>query len=243
MTSNNVERATAILLRLGEAGSGGSILGEIAAAVDEEKPAVHRALSALSRHGFAEKVRHGHYRLGPAIYALARRESGTLARVQRWRPVLTTLASEFGYCVYLVGRAGFDVVVLDMHLGRAPVQALTSGVGGRLVIGQGPGSIAILSAAAPAEQAAVISANKRRLRSGGIDPKRVIQMVKEASERGYALDRGDFIAECGGISVPIQEPGGATDMAVTIGSPLSFIVNSNTADVASRMRALIQANC
>jgi DNA-binding IclR family transcriptional regulator len=243
MTSNNVERAAAILLRLGEAGSGGSILGEIAAAVEEKKPAVHRALSALSRHGFVEKVRHGHYRLGPAIYALARRESGTLARVERWRSVLTTLASEYGYCVYLVGRAGFDVVVLDLHLGRAPVQALTSGVGGRLAIGQGPGSIAIISAAEPDEQAAVIAANRRRLRSAGLDVKRVNEMVREAAERGYALDRGDFIAECGGISLPIRERGGAVDMAITIGAPLSFVVNTNIEDVAARMQALIQANC
>lgn len=240
-TTNNIERAALLLLRVGEAGPDGITLRQLADALDAEKPAVHRALTALARHGFVEKVRHGWYRLGSSIYALARRESGTLDGIRRWRPAVITLAEEFGHCVYLVGRAGLDVVVLDMQLGRAPIQALTNGIGGRLPIGIGPGSIAIISAAERDEQDEVLSANAARIRQAGHDPEHIVRLVRESSRRGYAIDVGDFIADCGGISFPTREATGLADMAITIAAPSSYLSEERIAEITARMNELIHA--
>jgi DNA-binding IclR family transcriptional regulator len=85
-SSSNAERAAVVLLALGEAGLGGMALRDLAQTVGEAKPALHRTLTAMIRHGFVEQPQdRGNYRLGPAIFALSRRESSAAERVRRGR--------------------------------------------------------------------------------------------------------------------------------------------------------------
>ena len=145
-SSSNVERGAEILLALGEAGVIGMSLSEIAAAIDEPKSAVHRALTGYARYGFVEQSgRRGNYRLGPAVYALARRMPRLSDQVAMFRPALLEIAAATGISCYLMARSGMDAICLDFQLGLEPVQPLLNGSGQRLPVGAGQAGVCMLA--------------------------------------------------------------------------------------------------
>jgi DNA-binding IclR family transcriptional regulator len=239
-SSTNAERAASVLLVLGEAGSEGLALKDIAGRMGEQKPAVHRTLMALAKHGFVEQSQNrGNYRLGPSIYALACRQNTAAEKVRKWRPALMTLAGRLGHCIYLMERAGTDAVVLDMQMGTAPIQALTNGVGGRLPMGLGPGSASILAMQDAGTRDFILKANTDRFVQRGVDLDMVHRMVGRAVETGYGLDLGEIIPGCGGVAMPIRERGGGTTTAISSAMPLSFLSTSNIDLVLREIRAVI----
>ncbi|EWY40987.1 IclR family transcriptional regulator [Skermanella stibiiresistens SB22] len=241
-SSSNAERAAAVLLVLGEAGSDGLALKDIAARMGEAKPAVHRTLVALAKHGFVEQARNrGGYRLGPSIYALACRQNTAAEKVRKWRPALMALAERLGHGVYLMERAGMDAVVLDMHMGTAPIQALTNGVGGRLPMGLGPGSASILAMQDGGTRDFILTANADRFAQRAIGQDIVRRMVERAAEQGFGIDLGEIIPGCGGIAIPIRERGGGTTTAISTAMPLSFLSQPNIDLVLREIRAVIAA--
>ncbi|HTO31363.1 MAG TPA: helix-turn-helix domain-containing protein, partial [Pararhizobium sp.] len=105
--SSNAVRALDILLFLGEGGSDGFSLADISEQIGEAKPAVHRSLSSLLQKGFAEPApRHGHYRLGPAIPMLARRQERLEPLILKFRPGMAEFARRTGNTVYMMVQAG-----------------------------------------------------------------------------------------------------------------------------------------
>lgn len=240
-TSSNAERAALVLIELGRAGEEGTSLGDLAGGLGEAKPAVHRTLTALSRHGFVETIARGRYRLGPAIHALARQPSAAAATVRRWRPVLMQTAARFGHTVYLVGRAGANAIVLDMEVGSAPVQALTDGIGGRLPLGLGPGPAAILSTFDPALRDVVLASNEAAYRRHGADPATIRAFVEDAVTVGHARDLGLFIASCGGVALPVREENAEASAAITVAAPLAFFTPDRIDDVVQTLGRDIEA--
>lgn len=240
MTSEGAARAARLLLELGKSGSAGSTLQDVATALGEHKPTLLRTITSLTDQGFVEQVARGRYRLGPSIYALARVESAVAKDAVTWRPVLERLAERFGQTMHLVRRAGSDVVVVDMQVGSAPVQVLTSGIGGRLPMGIGSGSLAILSTFTPEEQRAIIAGNASRYERFGVHEADVTEIVRRSVVAGYASDVGLIIPECGGIGVPINEGGRyIATMSITLTAPLLFFSQNDVADVAHVMRRQI----
>lgn len=243
VNSEGAARAALLLLELGKAGSAGASLLEIAEALGQTKPTLLRSINSLIDYGFIEQVARGRYRLGPSIYSLARVESAVILDVASWRPVLERLASTFGQTIYLVRRAGLDVVVIDMQVGSAPVQALTSGIGGRLPMGIGSGSLAIMATLDPDDQDAMISANAPRYAHWNLTAPVVTEIVKKATVNGHASDVGLIIPECGGIGVPIREQGRyIATMSIVLSAPLLFFSQNSIADVAKEIKKAIADN-
>ncbi len=240
-SSSNAERAAMVLLALGGAGIGGLALKDIAAGIGDAKPAVHRALVALARHGFVERAAgRGRYRLGPAIYALSRRQSSAQEKVAIWRPVLMEIAERLGATTFLTERSGLDSVVLDMHVGAMPVQMLVEGVGGRLPLGTGPGSAAILAMLDPPSRDFVLTANADRYRQRGMEPDVVRAMVEDAAAAGHALSQGEIFPGFGGVGVPIRERDGSTTSAITASTLLTRLTAATIADSVALIRDAIR---
>ena len=242
-SSDGGARAALLLLELGKSGSHGASLQEVAEALRQTKPTLLRGINSLIDYGFVEQVSRGRYRLGPSIYALARAESAVALDVATWRRVLEKLADDFGQTIHLVRRAGLDVVVIDMQVGNAPVQALAGGIGGRLPMGIGSGSLAIMGTLDPLDQDAMLSSNEARYARFGLGLSRVSEIVKRASADGHSSDVGLIIPECGGIGVPIREPGRlAASMAITLSAPLEFFSKNQIFNVAKAMKLAIADN-
>lgn len=242
-SSEGSARAAQVLLELGKVGSAGASLQAIAEMLRQTKPTLLRSINSLIDHGFVEQVSRGRYRLGPSIFALARVESAVVLDVANWQRVLDKLASTFGQTFALVRRAGLDAVVIDRRVGGAPVQALVSEIGGRLPMGIGSGSVAILATLDPDDQDATILANARRYSRWNIASSQVIEMVRKATADGYASDLGLVIPECGGIGVPIHERGRYTaTMSIALSAPRQFFSQNKIRDVASKIKKEIADN-
>lgn len=238
--STNAARAAATLLELGRAGAEGTTLKNLATAVGDPKPAMLRCLSALLEYGFAEQVARGRYRLGPSIYSLAKAESAVHVEVAKWRPALVLLAEKLGQTMYLVRRAGMDVVVIDMQIGTSPVQALTNGIGGRLPMGIGSGSLAIVSTLDPQARSEIIATNAHRYSQWTLDAAIVARYVEEAVPRDYSCDVGLIIRDWGGLAVPIRERGEyAAAMSLTMTAPKSFFDTHHHGVVAAEIKKVI----
>lgn len=240
-SSSNAERAADILLVLGESGSGGTSLKDIAAALGQPKPAVLRTLKALGPRGFVVQVARGRYRLGPAVYALAKRDNTALRDAERWRSVLLDLAARYGYAFTLVGRAGTDVVILDMAVGRAPLPSLFNGVGSRVPLGVGSASLSILASMPPAERRQMLELNRPYYLQRSFDPARIEKLVERAVELGYAWECNEYMPGTGGVSVPIHEHGenGAVHNVINLAASVSFLTVENVAEAVSHIRARI----
>lgn len=239
-SSTNAERAARVLLVVGRGGSDGLSLADLAQALGEAKPGTHRTLTALARYGFVEKRGHGRYRLGPAIFALAQLDGAIHDRLTRWRPLLVETASRYGCTVYLLERAGFDMVVLDMHVGSAPLQALTSGIGDRLPLGLGPAAAAILTTLDAPTREQILASNAAAFVARGYAEAHVRNFVAETLARGYALDRGQFVPECGGVALPIRDRNGQASAAISLSAPVSFLTDRRAADIAAELQAAIE---
>jgi DNA-binding IclR family transcriptional regulator len=238
-SSSNAERAARVMIAMGAWGSDGVSLKLIAEELGEAKPAVHRTLTALARFGFDESHGRGRYRLGPAIFALAKLEGTATDRIARWRPIVTTTAARHGYTVYLLGRAGNDAVVLDMQMGGAPLQTLTRGVGARLPLGLGPGPAAILSTLDPATRELILDQNAANYEALGYGSAHIRRFVRDAVQRGYAFDRADFVADCGGVALAIRDRDGLASTAITVSAPLSYLTDQRASDIVVELQQAI----
>lgn len=239
-SSTNAERAAEILIHLGKAGPDGLSLNQLSVALGAAKSATRRALVALSVRGFVDMTgKRGQYRLGPAIYGLANRSSTTGELVRRFRPAVIDVAAETGQSSYLMVRAGFDAICVDMHEGTAFVQTLTGGIGGRVPLGIGPGTMSIMIGLDAATREAIIHHNRSRYSQyNGADEARVRDKLQRAIAQGFSYDIGETYADAGGVAVPIPSAGLNASAAISIAIPASLLNEGR----ANEIQALIR-NC
>lgn len=241
-SSSNAERTLEIILALGDVGPEGLSLAEIAERVGSAKSAVHRSLAALLHKGFAEHTgRYGHYRLGSAVLTLARRQERLEPQVQKVRPGMTEFARRTGFTVYLIVQSGVDAVCAEM-VSRSTRQQFTMGVGARVPMGVGAGSLALLSLLSDAAIQQIIEANKERyLRHPAVrhvDVDVISAQVIDATRRGYAVNMGFYFPGEGGIGVPRPSRAPAeVNMAVSFNAPLEVMSEDWT---RTRVREMIE---
>ncbi len=240
-SSSNAERALDIILTLGEVGPEGLSLAEIAERVGSVKSAAHRTLVALLQKGFAEPTgRYGHYRLGAAVLMLARRQERLEPQIQKVRPGMTEFARHTGFTVYLIVQSGVDAVCAEM-VSRSTRRQFTMGVGARVPMGVGAGSLALMSLLPEAAVRHIIESNAERYlkhpSSHHVDGEVIMAQVVDAKRRGYAVNMGFYFPGQGGIGVP--RPGRGpheVNMAVSFNAPLEMM---NDDWIESQVRALV----
>lgn len=227
-SSSNAERALDILLLLGEVGPEGFSLAEIAKRVGTAKPAVHRTLVAMVAKGFAEPTeRYGHYRLGTAVPMLARRQERLEPQVQRFRPGMTEFARRTGFNVYLLVQSGIDAICAEM-ISRSTRHQFAMGLGARVPMGVGAGSLALMSLLPDSAIGQILDANADRYQAHpSIRPvnRDIIQsQVLDAKQRGYAINPGLFFFGEGGIGLPREATGMyEVNMAFSFNAPLDMM--------------------
>ncbi len=229
-SSSNAERALDIVLVLGEVGPEGLSLAEIAERMGCAKSVAHRSLVALLQKGFAEPTgRYGHYRLGSAVPMLARRQERLEPQVQKVRPGMTEFARLTGFTVYLIVQSGVDAVCAEM-ISRSTRRQFSMGVGYRVPMGVGAGSLALMSLLPDAAIQQIIATNAERYLkhpSGRhVDGEVILGQVTDAQRHGYALNMGYYFPGQGGIGLPrrSQAPHDA-NMAVSFNAPLEMITD------------------
>ncbi|MGR3803745.1 IclR family transcriptional regulator [Marinibacterium profundimaris] len=219
-TSTNAARAARILATLGEAGAEGLSLTALAEALGDSRTPVHRALVALSEHGFVMQTgRRGNYHVGPAVHAIAMKSASVNEYTRALRPLLIDISAETGLPTFLMARAGFDSVCLDWQSGFSTVPAMFDGIGGRLPLGVGVGGLVVLGEMDAEGREQVIRLNAPRFAEWDLEEAAIRAELATYAAQGWLLvSRRSGAVDVCSLAMPVRG-GHGVELAVSVLAP------------------------
>jgi len=215
-----LQRAFGIIRLLSQAPPEGARVTQIAKSVGLTQATVHRTLQALVAEDMVEQdTRTKHYRLSIAFFALAARAGNPVNLRELCRPVLLRLCASLGDTIFLLARSGFDAVCLDRSEGPFPIRSFTGDIGGRIAMGVGQGSLAILAFLPEAEREEVIRFNLPRVRELGMfDEVYLRTEIAQVRELGFAARNTGLLEGMAGVAVPVCDRSGRAVAALSVGT-------------------------
>ena len=218
--AGGVSRAFAVLRALADAPAEGARVTHIARTVGLTQATTHRMLQSLAAEGVVEQdARSKLYRLGIAFFTLAARAGNAGDLRSLCRPALLRLCGSLGDTIFLLVRSGFDAVCLDRSEGPFPIRSFTGDIGGRIALGVGQGSLAILAFLPEAEREEVIRFNLSRVREYGVyDEVYLRTEIERVRQNGYAGRSTGLLEGMAGVAVPVCDREGRAVAALSVGT-------------------------
>lgn len=215
-----LQRAFALIRALGESEAQGSRLTALAKAVGLTQATVHRLLQGLIAEGVVEQDEGTkRYRLSVEFFAMAAQAGNPSGMRTLCRPALLRLCASLGDTIFLLVKSSFDAVCLDMCEGPFPIRSFTGDIGGRVALGVGQGSLAILAFQPEAEREEIIRFNVPRLRSYGVlDEVYLRTEIERVRKLGYAGRNTGVLEGMAGVAVPIFDRNGRAVGALSVGT-------------------------
>jgi DNA-binding IclR family transcriptional regulator len=213
-----VSRLFAVLRMLGTAPDGGERVTQLAQQVGLSQPTTHRLLRSLMEEGMVEQDgRSKRYRLSLEFFALAARAGNTGNLRDLVRPAMLRLSASLGDSLFLLARSGFDAICLDRSEGPYPIRTFTGDIGGRVALGVGQGSLAILAYLPEEERETVIRYNLPRLKDFHLYDEVFLRSEVESVRRlGYAARNTGALPGMAGLAVPILNRDGHAVAALSV---------------------------
>jgi DNA-binding IclR family transcriptional regulator len=218
-TTGSLSRGLHILRLLGEGGQEGRRLSDIADTACLPRPTAHRILRMLVVEGFVEHdAAARRYRLGLPLFLLASRAGNPAGLRDLCRPALLRLTASLGETVFLMVHNGYDAICIDRSAGPLPIRSFTGDIGGRVPLGLGQGSTAILACLPPEEQDEIIAHNLPLIRDlGGSDEDVLRAEIRRVRQEGYSIMPG-VLPGMAGLGVPLRDQDGRAVGALSIGT-------------------------
>lgn len=213
-----VSRLFAVLRSLGNGGGEGERVTQLAQQVGLSQPTTHRLLRSLMEEGMVEQdQRSKRYRLSLEFFALAA-NAGKVGNLRELaRPSLLRLSASLGDSLFLLARSGFDAICLDRSEGPYPIRTFTGDIGGRVALGVGQGSLAILAFLPEDERETVIHYNLPRLRDFHLYDEVLLRSEVDSVRRlGYAARNTNVLPGMAGLAVPILDREGRAVAALSV---------------------------
>lgn len=213
-----VSRLFAVLRCLGECDEGGERVTQLAQRVGLSQPTTHRLLRSLMDEGMVDQdLLSKRYRLSIEFFALAARAGNTGNLRDVVRPSLLRLSASLGDSLFLLARSGFDAICLDRSEGPYPIRTFTGDIGGRVALGVGQGSLAILAFLPEDERETVIAYNLPRLKDFHLyDEVFLRSEVENVRRLGYAGRNTGALPGMAGLAVPILDRNGRAVAALSV---------------------------
>ena len=215
---SSLHRAVQLLRALADGGP--TRVSDLARGLGYTQATTHRLLQQLVDEGLvAQSDQDKRYALGLGLFVLAARAGDAGGLRERCRPVLLRLGASLGDSVFLLVRAGFDAMCLDRWEGPFPIRSFTGDVGGRVPLGVGQGSMAILAHLPDAERDEVMRYNVPRIRAlGALDEVYLRTEASKARALGYVNTNTGLIEGMAGVGVPVFDANGRVVAALSIGT-------------------------
>lgn len=213
-----VDRVVAILEVVASAGAQGCRLKDIIEALGLKRATAYRLVASLRSHGLIMLGPDGHhYQIGMRFLSLGGRASSMSTLRDIARPSLLRLASMFGDSFFSFVHDGYETVCIDYREGNYPVASYARGVGGRVPVGVGQASIAILAFLPQGERDEILAHNHDILTGVyGIAIENLLAEIAATQERGYSLGTGSLrIPEYTGVGVPVFNDHGRPVAAIS----------------------------
>lgn len=218
-TTGSLPRGLHILRLLADAGPEGQRLSGIAEAASLPRPTAHRILRMLVSEGFVEHdAAARRYRLGLTLFLLASKAGNPAGLRDLSRPALLRLTALLGETVFLLVHNGYDAICIDRSAGPLPIRSFTGDIGGRVPLGLGQGSTAILACLPVDEREEIIRHNLPRIRDlGGSDEPVLREEIERVRKEGYSIMPG-VLPGMAGLGVPLLDKDGRAVAALSIGT-------------------------
>ncbi|QHE97033.1 IclR family transcriptional regulator [Pseudomonas cannabina] len=213
-----VSRLFAVLRCLGDCDESGERVTQLAQRVGLSQPTTHRLLRSLMDEGMVEQdVLSKRYRLSIEFFALAAKAGNSGNLRDLIRPSLLRLSASLGDSLFLLARSGFDAICLDRSEGPYPIRTFTGDIGGRVALGVGQGSLAILAFLPEDERETVIAYNLPRLKDFHLyDEVFLRSEVANVRRLGYAARNTGALPGMAGLAVPILDRNGRSVAALSV---------------------------
>ncbi|MGR3433715.1 MAG: IclR family transcriptional regulator [Shimia sp.] len=209
---------------------------EIARETGLTTSSAHRTLGRLVATGHARRAGAG-YAATLRLWQEGRRGIEALGLRAPLRPVLERLAARSEHTAFLAVREGLHVVYLDSVMGRTPERSWVR-VGGRQPIATvGTGKV-LLAASYEALRPDVLGTLTAHTPYSITDGAALDAEIAAIRQDGYAVDRGERVADTWGVAAPIGSPARA---AFGLAVPAVRIDDATLARCIAEVRAAATA--
>lgn len=193
-------------------------LGELARRLAMSKSGTHGVLSILTKRGFVEHLPGGIYRLGLKAWHVGNgMPEADLTRVAQ--PILERLVQDIGEGAILGVLTGFDVVYLIRVEGAQTVRVHAQ-VSDRIPANCTSTGLALLAfQAASYLDTHLPGALSPMTETTITDPEALRRELKRTRARGYAINRGGWRRDVGGIAAPVLIGDGTAIAGLCVAAP------------------------
>jgi IclR family acetate operon transcriptional repressor len=222
-----IDKAMEVLEALVEPG-GPHRLGDLARRTGLTKPTVHRHLQTMAEYGFAQPVDGGSYQAGPRLLGLAAAALHDGQDLRLARPALAELHRQTGQIAYYAVRHGNDAVHLE-HSESPRGYRISVPPGGRTPLYCSGVGLAMLSALPSQECDAVLDGGSLTAHTAHTltDPVAIRAVLREAAERGYAIEDEYDEPDVRSVAAPVLDRAGRVVGALGI-SGLTFTLDQES---------------
>lgn len=193
-------------------------LTEIATALGMSKSGVHSLLGTLGRRGFIERSERGGYRLGIKAWEVGSAVPGLDLAVFA-APHMSWLSEKIEEGVILGRLDGADVLYLHLVESPQPVRVHAS-VGDRIPAYCTSTGLALLASLTNEEVRARLPPRLKAVTSATLTTREdVVRELEVVRRRGYAINRGGWRIDVGGVSMCVRDDTGAALGALCVAVP------------------------
>ncbi|WP_064077524.1 IclR family transcriptional regulator [Prescottella equi] len=234
-TISSVNRALSLLELLAE--NNGLTVTQLADRLGTGKATAFRLTKTLVERGWAEKDDELRYRLGPGLLSLAPALQVGQEIRGRLRPIMDELHDETQETVHLTILRGRYVTYIEQLVSPKPVHSVST-LGGRSpahCVSPGLAQLAVLpDDAVDWTLAAPLRRYTERSLTNPDDVRKQLERVRSV---GYAVNRGAFRAEVGGVGVAVLDERGKPVAALSVCMPIYRMQTSNLDAVGEQLVA------
>lgn len=241
--SSSLSKAIHILKDLAAHSVEGVRLIDLARRLNLSQPSAHRLLKTLIAEGMVEQMSDSKsYRLSLEFFSIASQASRREGILEIARPSLLRLSATFNDTVFLLVRSNFDAICLDRVEGPFPIRSFTGDIGGKVPLGIGQGSIAILSYLPEEEREAIIKFNMPRIMDrAAIDEVDLRIKIEEVRRIGAAQMNFEMIEGMAGLGVPVLDRNGIAVASLSIGTLASRLTEMRSSTITDLLKSEARA--
>lgn len=214
--TQTLRRAMGLLRIVAAHGDRGATIDDLKQQTGLSRATLYRLLLSLRHQGLLRQPHpRGTYFLGYELLSLGAQAGNTRGLRELARSALLQLAAEFGDSFFLLVPDGYFALCLEMQDGERPVRCFSQAVGGRILMGVGQASIALLAGMPREHREAILKHNMPRLtREYQLEMRRIRQRISQAKRQGHAYSAGGIgLDGYTGVAVPITTTAGALSCA------------------------------
>lgn len=216
--TQSIERAASILREIASYNDQGLRLSDLSLLLKLERPTIHRILSCLVREGLVmQDPGTRHYLLGHGLFELGLTAATQFKLQTLCRPSMARIAHATGEMAFLTIRSGRDAISIERIEGLRPIDAPVIEIGVHRPLGVGAGSLALMMLLPDIEISRLCDLNAKRLiRYGGLSTPRLMKIIRQSQDIGYAVHDSSLIPGFCGVGTVVNDHKGSPLCALSV---------------------------